>query len=888
VRILARLASVRDTLFRKERLERELDDELSAAVETLADRFKERGMPPAEACRAAIRELGGQPGLMAIKQDVRASRVGAGIDAFALDVRHAARGLTKSLGLTGVIVATLALGIGANTAIFSVVHAMLVAPLPYRNADRLLFVWADRTANGYPRAPLTGPELRALRDGSRSMDGFGAIWSNTFALTDDDPEQLRVGLVTTDFFDVLGADPAFGRTFRREDGVGGNLLPVLLSWEIFERRFGGDPSIVGRGVRVNDRPATIVGVMPKTFRLLLPTDSSVPDHLQAWAPLWPDFERTTNRFLRVIGRMRPGVTPVEAREDIATVAAVMGRETGIQRAFTTVPLQTDDVREIRGPLIALFAGVGILLAIACVNVAGLLIARAAARSRETALKVALGVSRGRLIRQTLVEGLLLTFAGAAAGLVAGFAGLRLLRTLTPDSLGRLHASRIDVTVMTFTLGVSVAWGLLLSLAPLVEVFRAGGTGGRFASSFFSTLSTRTMAAPVRYRTRSALVVIQVALSVLLLVSAALMVRAFVEVLRVDPGFGGDRVLTFRLSIPDREIANAEAFNAFGGAVLQNLAAIPGVINAGAISHIPYDDLPNWGGPFGATEKLTEDSPNADTRAISPGLFETLGVPMLEGRNFTDNDQNPKAPVAIVDEKLARQLWPGRSAVGQTIYVSQGAPGRRATVVGVVRHLKLRSLVDELTPQLFVPWRLAQRNPIAFAVKTDLDPSTFTSAVRAAVARVSARVPIYDVRPMDAYVESARATRRFTVLLAAAFSLTALLLTTVGVYGVLAYSVARRRHEFGVRRALGAGPGQVVKEVLREGLTFAGAGCLAGLLAAAVVSQLLQGQLYGVAPYDPLSYVAGAALVVVGAVLACWVPARRAMAVSPMDALRSSE
>jgi putative ABC transport system permease protein len=876
---LSRVRSFWNTLAHKDRLERELDDELRAAVETLTERFVSQGMPADAARAAAIRAIGGHGGIDLVKQEVRELRVGAGLDALLLDLRYAWRGMTKARGFTAVIVITLALGIGANTAIFSVVHATLIEPLPYREADRLVFIWLDRNQADYPRGPMSGPDLRDLRRGTTSFDGIGGIWSpGSITLeSDGEPEQLRAALVTTNFFQVLGADSALGRTFRPEDAYKGAEPTILLGWDLFQRRFGGDPTLVGRTIQVNGQRVTVIGVMPKSFRLLLPPDASVPDHLQAWTPFWADLENGPRRnlFLRVVARIRPGVSVSAARDDVAGVAQAISREVGSPRSFSTVSLQADDVREIRAPLLALMAGVGILLAIACVNVASLLIARAASRARETALRLALGASRSRLLRQSLVEGCLLTLLGAAAGAFAGYVALRVLLALTPATLSRLAASRIDLTVLAFTIGISVLWGVLFSLAPLTELFKASPRG--------SLQQQRSMASPVRYRIRATLVIVQIALSVVLLVSATLLVRAFVEVLRVDPGFRADGQLTFRIAIAGERYDSSEAFNAFGEELRRRILAIPGVTGAGAISHIPYDDLPNWALPHSLTPPLQPDTALADTRAISVGLFESLGVQLLEGRFFTLDDQMPKNPVVIVDDLMARQFWPNRSAIGQQFVARLGS--ERVTVVGVVRHVKLRSLVVNLTPQIFVPWRIAQRNPIAYVVRVNGDPTAIVPQLRAVVAGLDPRLPIYEVRPLIEYVEAARSTRRFTVLLAGAFALTALVLTCVGVYGILAYAVAHRRHEFGVRRALGADTTQVVGEILREGLGFGVAGCLGGLAAAVAAARLLQGQLYAVHPHDPVSYAVAVGLILAGAAAACCVPAWRATTISPMDALR---
>lgn len=883
----SRLSSFWRNLFHRSRVERELDEELAAALETLERRHRARGLSPAEAHRAARLALGG---VEPVKEEIRDGRPGAFVDATLLDIRYAVRGLIKAPAFATVIVLTLGLGIGANCAIFSLVHSLLVAPLPYRDADRLVFVWSDMTDTGYPRAPLSGPELADLRTRTTTMAGFGAIWANTTALTGEgDPEQLRIGLVTDDFFRVLGADAGLGRTFRPEDAAPGAHPTILLGWALFERRYGADPAIVGRQILVDDHPATVVGVMPKSFRLLLPPDASVPDDLQAWRPFPSDVTRGPRgqQFLRVVGRMRAGVTLAEARADITGVADRISREFAeygaAGRLFTTVELQQDDVRELRPALLALFAGVAILLVIACVNVASLLIARAAARTKETALRLALGAGRERLLRQCLVEGLVLACLGALAGLPAGYAVLRGLLALRPQSLSRIELSRFDPPVLLFTLGTAVACGLLFSLAPLVEVLRAdlGPSLQR---------QGRSAPGPIRYRARAALVVVQISLSVVLLVGAGLLVRAFFRVQQVDPGFRADRMLTFRVAVPFQRYRPPAAFNTFSRELQRALGAIPGVTGVGAISHLPYDDLPNWGGGYVLETAIDRSSaPNADYRAVTPGLFETLGVRLVEGRLFTEADANFDNPVMIVDERLARRVWPGRSALDQTLLVdpaSDGAPTRKATVVGVVTHLRLRSLVADLTEQIFFPERLALRNPMAYVVRADRDPASLTADVRRAIASLDPRLPIYDVRPLDTYVEGARATRRFTMQLAAAFGAVALILACVGVYGVLAYSVARRRHEFGVRLALGAGPGRVVREVMREGLMLALAGSLAGVAAALATSRLLETQLYGVRPHDPISYGLTVVLLGVAAAVACWIPARRATTVSPTEALRA--
>ena len=437
---------------------------------------------------------------------------------------------------------------------------------------------------------------------------------------------------------------------------------------------------------------------------------------------------------------------------------------------------------------------------------------------------------------------------------------------------------MDATVFGFTLAIAVVWGVLLSLAPTIGLFTtAGGHALRSAG--------RSAAPPFPYRARATLVVMQIALSVVLLVGAGLLARAFVAVQRVDTGFSADRRLTFRVALPERRYPDTNAVVTAADELERRLASLPGVTGAGAISHLPFDDLPNWGLMYALESTPGSGASKADARAISTGLFETLGVTLVEGRFFSDAE-SPDPLAVIVDERLARRLWPGRSAVGQQFLMGQAAPERRVSVVGVVRHLRLRSLVEDLTPQIFVPYRLWQRSPMAYVVGTNRDSSALAADVRAAVAAVDPRLPIYDLRPLETYVAGARSLRRFTVLLAAAFALSALALTCTGVSGVLAYTIAVRRHEFGVRMALGAEAAQVAREVLREGLGLAAAGTAAGLAGAALTARLLQDQLYGVNPRDPMTYGAALTLILVSAVLACWTPARRASAESAVDAMRT--
>jgi predicted permease len=872
---------------RRTKLEEELDEELRFAAEELAARHEAEGLSPAAARRAAAIEIGG---IEQVKEQVRDMRIGVGLETAFRDARFALRDLIRARAFSIAAVLTLALGIGGTAAIFSVVNALLLQPLPYRDADRLVFVWQDLTDAGYPRAPLAGPELADLRERSTLFDGFAGVWGNTTTLTGEpEPEQLRIGLVTSNFFSLLGTAAAIGRTFDAGDAEEASPPAIVLSWELFQRRFGGDPSVIGRRIEVNRRPTTVLGVMPERFRLLLPPEANVPEQLDAFQLLNRGFEQGSRaqQFLRVIGRMEPGVDLRAAQAQVAEIARQVGREFrdyGPSGAvFYAVGLQDDGLRDVRPALLALFGGVGILLLIACVNVAGLLVTRAAARRHETALRLALGATRGRLARQCVADGLVLATVGGILGLLAAHGGLQTLLALRPASLSRIDTAHIDVNVLAFTTAIVLAWGLLFSLAPLSEMLRR---------NFVSAFQPRWQAGPssLGYRTRAALVVLQVALSVVLLVNAALLLRGFMYLQRADIGFEAGHVLSFKLPYFSPTLRTPDAASAFSSELRCSFGALPGVKAVGGISHVPYDQVPNWGGPYLPEGQADVSSARiADTRSITPGFFEAVGATLVEGRDFTDADNGASRPVAIVDQRLAERAWPDQSALGKRMRadpMTSGVMSEWVTVVGVVRHLRHRRATAELNEQIYFPIAQAPRHPLAYLVRVEGEPAAAGAAIRDVVRKSAPHVPVFDMRPLADYVSDARATQRFTILLAGAFALVALLLACVGVYGVTAYSVALRRQEFGVRLALGARSGQLLGLVLGEGSRLALAGLAIGLAVGLVVAGLLRAQLVGVKPSDPVSYVLSVGVLMSAALVASWIPARRAMRANPLESLRA--
>ena len=885
MRLWTRVRTAIRSVFRRSQCERDLDDELRFALEEVASRHERRGVPRAAAMRAARLELGQADG---IKTQVRDLSFGRALEGLGRDAVSAWRSVSRAPLFSGPVCLILGGGIGAATAIFSIVNALLLAPLPYRDADRLAFVWQDLTRAGYPRAPLSGPELQDLRDRSTLFSGFGGIWANTAALTDGaEPEQLRIGLVTPNFFDVLGADAFLGRTFQPEDDAPNVPPSILLSGALWQRRYGGDPAVVGRRILVNGRPSTVVGIMPESFRLLLPADSAIPDDQQAWLLLGRNSLRgpRQQQYLRIVGRLKPGIRLEDGQKEIAAIARAVGTEFveyGRDGAtFYAVGLQADATRDVRPALLALFGAVGLLLTIGCVNVAGLLVARAAARHHETAVRLAIGASRGRVFRQCLAEGLLLSIAGGVLGTLVAKIMINLLVAARPATLSRIDLTQLDLRVFAFAAVVSILWGVLFSLAPLGQVFRTN------VSSALNGGARTTTAGG--YRVRAGLVVTQMAISSVLLVMAALLAKGFVELQRARIGFEDKGVLTFKVSVPQTRDRSLDAVNALSRQLRERLSAIPGVSGVGATSHVPYDTVPNWGTPY-LPEGATDDTQAglADARAVTPGYFEAIGAELMEGRWFTDADAPGKLPVAIVDSRMAAQLWPGQSALGKRFKAdpgTTGSPNVTVTVIGVVRHIRHREMTADVRQQVYFAAPQSFRNPMVFVVKAPTEPDDLAASVRTVVATLDPALPIYNVRRLEDYTRDARAVRAFTLVLALVFAGSALVLSGVGLYGVTAFAVAQRRREFGLRFALGARGGQVAQMVLKDGARLAVAGTALGMAGALWAARLIRTQLYSVSPADPAAYIAAAAIVVVTALAASWYPAYRAARTSPLESLR---
>ncbi len=883
----SRLRGLFAGLVRRGRVERELDDELEAHLAMLADARRAEGLPGDEAARAARLEMGG---VDQVKEAVRDVRWTTRLETAAQDLRYAVRSLSRNPGFAAVAIVTLALGIGANSAIFSVLDATLIRPLPYADPDRLVLLWGEMREAGQGRVPVSGPALTEIRRRSRRLSAVEGIWVGSGSLTGDgEPEQIRVGSVTAGFLSLLGVAPQAGRLFAAGDEGPSAPRSVVLSDGLFRRRFGGDRARVGRVLRLDGESQTVAGVMPRGFEVIFPSDASVPPGVDLWTPFRDDLARQPRDlgYIRMIARLAPGVRLGEAQAELDQVAAQLRSEF---REYATqglhlqaVPLRRDVVRDVRPALLALFAGVGLVVLIACANVANLLLARAKRREREIGLRAALGASRGRIVRQLLTESLLLSLSGGLLGLAVGGGALKVLVALRPAALARFAPPRLSPSVLGFSFGLAVLTGLLCGLAPILAAGRRGLSGavrreGRGAPSG-------------RTRPQQALVLAEVALGFVLLIGAGLLVRTFLGLVGANPGFRPEGVLTFQIAPPPARYRNDAALQRVFQSLREKLEALPGVEAVGAVSHLPLDDYPNWYEYYwreGAPSS-EQTSMMADHRAILPGYFASLAVPVSRGRDFALSDDSAHPNVILVDESLARRTWGEGDPIGRKLNVSFIHGGSfdpvLAEVVGVVPHIHYHDLTREVRGQVYVPYLQSAREQLALTVRTKGDPSALAGPARAAVAELDPELAVARLRPLSEYVRESRRAARFTMAVGSALGALALLLAAIGIYGVLSYAVAQRTSEIGLRMALGSRRGAILWLVIGQALRLVGGGLAAGLLASLALGGLLARLLYGVGPRDAVT-IAGAGLLLAAAgALAAYLPARCAARVDPMVALR---
>jgi putative ABC transport system permease protein len=833
-----------------------------------------------EAARAALRTEDERQG--------RRARIGELLAEARQDARFGMRTLRRAPGFTVVAAATLAIGIGASTAIFGAVDGVLLKPLPYPDADRVVVLWQQQRRDAAEQEELAPGTFVDVREQATSFGALAAAEPFSLDLqTPDGPETIPTWLVTEGYFDVLAVRPLMGRALRPDDHLPGGARVVVLAHRVWRERFGADSGIVGRALTLDGAPHTVVGVMPPTFQL--------PMGAELWAPKVISADERARRgggYWLALGRLKPGVTPVSAAEELGRIARRLGREhprTNADVDLLLVPLPEQLLGRARPALLLLLGASGVLLLITCANVANLTLARAMHRGRELAVRSALGAGRGRVVRLLAAEGAVLAALGGTCGVGLAWAGVRAIRAMAPADLPRAEDIGLDARVLAFAVGVTVATACLFTVVPALR-----GTGGARGGGLAEAIKAGGRSTPTRarHRTRRSLVVVEVALSLVLLVGAGLLVRSFVSLLRVDRGFRTDHVLAVTVQAwqwyptpPQRA--------AFARAAVARLGALPGVRAAGVTSSLPLaEGIGQDETGFtveGRPQPTGAEIPRTHVTVASPGYFDALGITLRRGRGFTDADDGRAAPVVLVTEALARRHFPGEDAVGRRIVVGIGrvAPAVAREIVGVVADVRQTGLAADPGPGVFLPHGQAPTGALTFTLRTVGDPALLTAAAKRELWALNGAMPIAGATTLDQLLSSAVRERRFHLALLGGFAAVALLLAAVGLYGVLSHGIRERRHEFGVRVALGARRADLTALVLREGALLVGVGAAIGCGLALAGTGLLRAMLFRVSPFDPLTFGAVTALVVLVAAGASLVPARRAAGADALPALRDS-
>ena len=810
------------------------------------------------------------------------------MESFLQDCRYAVRILARSPGFTLIAVLALALGIGANSAIFSIVNAVILKPLPYEKPEQLVQLWMRFTGIGIPNDQnwVSAPEFVDLQQ-NQSLSHLAAISSNSFNINiTGTPERIDSAVVSTSFFPLLGVQAQLGRVFLPEEGQPGREHVVLLSDGLWRRRFGADPAISGRKLVMNGQSYQVIGVLPRDFQL--------PLEAEVWTPLVFSADDLSpnsrgNHGYQVIARIKPSVSLDQARADLDVVSQriIDQHRDYPYRQFNfrvlAIPLLEQQIGDIKTALWVLMSAVGLVLLIACANVANLLLVRASSREREIAVRQALGVSRWRLLRQLLTESAILGLLAGVIGLFLGYWALRLLTTLAATSFPRVVEAHMDLRVLAFTLLVSLATGLLFGLAPAFssrhvthDALKEGGRGGTAGAG--------------SQRLRGTLVVAEVALSLTLLVGAGLLIRSFLRLQDVDTGFRPEGVLTMRISLPSEKYAKIEQNRTFFRELLAQIRRLPGVDAAGGATGLPLSGA-GWSGTTTLDSQAVQPqdaSPEADQRPVFPGYFEALAIPLVRGRYFEQRDNETGAPVAIIDETMANTYWPKEDPIGKRI--KQG--GRQSsqpwrTIVGVVRHVRYRTLESPSRVEFYWPYDQTSfpLGSMSLAIHTSSDPRSLAGVVQRQVQALDPDQPAYRIRTMAELMSESMARRRLSMFLLAIFAGVALALAAVGIYGIMSYSVAQRAHEVGIRMALGAGSMDVVRMVLGQSLGLTLAGILVGLLGSLALTNFLSSLLFNIKATDATTFLLVALILGVVALVASFVPAYRATMVDPVDALR---
>ncbi|HEX4771790.1 MAG TPA: ABC transporter permease [Bryobacteraceae bacterium] len=870
--------------FTTQKAERELMREIEAHLALLQDDFERKGLAPGEARLAARRAYGG---VEQAKELHRETRGFPWLDHLLKDLRFGFRNLRKNPTFTIVAVLTLALGIGANTAIFSVLDAVLFRPLPYADSNRLV------TLLNYGTGPIANANYLDWRDQMHSFDSIAAAsyWSPN--LTRDDPPEHLYGLqVTQNLLPMLGSKPLLGRLFvPREDRLAAN-HEVILSQRLWQRRFRSDPAILGRTITLDGEAYTVIGVMPADFKFppfwATRTELWIPD------PVGADPQNRGGNHLRIFAHLRKGVSLRQARAEVAAVTARLERQyPGTNRNVEVTPLKQNVIGNVETPLLFTLGAVAFVLLITCANVAHMMLARSADREREIAVRSALGASRGRVLTQFLTESLLLALLGSAAGLAVAFWLIKILVRLAPAFLPRIETITIDAHAILFLLGVSLLTALLFGLAPAVQAAAANISGGLKEGGRSETGSVR------RNRFRSFLVASEFALAFMLVVGAGLMVRSFIALQSDNPGFNPHNVVSMVVSVAGTKESPTGPRALFYDQLLESVRALPGVVAAGGINHLPLaGDL--WGWDFlikGRPRPRPGELPNAVYRLVTPGYFKTMRLPLLSGRDVAQSDDTRAPGVVIINQRAADVYWPGANPIGQRITFNTGPNEKPVwlTIIGISADAKQDDWVSKPGPEVYLAARqnadflgaaATHSSYITLVVRTSGDPAALIAPAKKAVWSLDRNLPISEVLIMDRVVADSTALQRLELFLFTAFGVLALVLAAVGAYGVISYSVARRVREIGIRISLGATRAELLRMLLADGLSNALRGTVVGLLGALVLSRFMGTLLFGVKPTDPMTYFGAAVVLGITALLAVSIPAHKATRVEPMSALRT--
>jgi putative ABC transport system permease protein len=859
-------------LIHRRSADRELDEEIRAHLEMEVERNTADGMSQEEARLAARRSFGS---VAIAKEDSRAIWGLMSLEILLQDLRYGLRMLLKNSGFTTTAALTLALGIGANTAIFSVVNAVLLRPLPYENPEQLVRLWADNSGRRTEQNHFAPAEITGFRDQLTTFEEIGMFDIGLSAnLTGGaQPERVNGSEATPGLFTTLRVNPILGRTFLPDETDVAQSKVALISEGLWRRRFGGDPNFAGRSVMLDGVSFTVVGVLPASFKfpekvdLWLPFSFTAADWKNDWA----------HHYVEVVGRLKPGITTDQVRAELDTVIPRVlpnfPPDWKEKWGVTLVPMREQVVGKVSSTLWILFGAVGFVLLIACVNVANLSLSRASARQKEISIRAALGAGRLRIVRQLLAESLLLSIIGGGAGALLAFGAIKLSSVSLLAGLPRAEEVTVDGQVLLFTMAISIVTGVVFGVTPALQASNpdlndALKEGGRSSSGSRAGL-------------RNLLVVSEIALSLVLLIGAGLLVKSFLRLQSVNAGFDPRNVLTAQVTLPRAEYPDTARQNAFLRQTIERLETLPGVKSVAATINLQLDNA--WS--IGYRVPGRENTPNqvADNAYVTPRYFRAMGIPMLKGRDFSDRDIAATAPVVIISESLARKHFHDEDPLGQRLHTA----GVNCEIIGVVADVKARGLELDAGPAIYIPY--AQKQTIAtfftYTIRAEMGPLSLAGAVENEIRNADRNLPVANVRTMEQIISTSLAQRRLTLLLLGVFALTAVALAAVGVYGVMSYSMERRRSEIGIRMALGARRRDVLAMTLRQGMKQALLGVALGLFGAFWLTGLLEGLLFGVRPTDPLTFAVVASLLVAVALLACYIPARRATKVDPLVALR---